>query len=218
MSSSDNDDKLIRKIDDPRLVGYEKRTRSGKIQEFYSGNDARDWERFRSEGSGIMHLKADTLHITPPKVSWYAKLVDGEWWWAEGCAECNGRRRDWMTYIECDDHNVCRTCKTPRSALTGSVWAGKTGWQCKPCAKRDHETAKSEALAAMPDNYDQSDYSYRSEIVCPYCNLKLEDHDDFRSAVEGEMQHECSRCDNTFTVIGTVSIDWTTRRIQEVKS
>lgn len=119
----------ICKINNNRISGYKKRTRSGSTQIFYTGNDNRDFKRYKLEGGGAkpnveMHDKPDTIRLVPPEKHYYAKLIDSEWWWVNGCAECNGRPRDWMTYIECEKHNVCRTCKNPR--IDGvSAWAGK---------------------------------------------------------------------------------------------
>ena len=115
------EDRKVCKIDDERLVGYTNRNRGGNEQVFYTGNDERDFERYRGEGgnkgSGVeIHDKPDTVRLKPPKQHYHAQLIDGEWWWVNGCGECNGRPRDWGTYIECEKHNVCRTCGTPRAS------------------------------------------------------------------------------------------------------
>lgn len=205
----------IRKINDPRIVGYTNRTRAGATQEFYTGNDARDWDRYRAEGGnsahGVeMHLKADTIHIQPPEKHWYAELIDGEWWWVNGCAECVGQPRSWGTYIECDKHNVCRTCGCGRSELTEPPWGGANGWQCKPCAEKEHEAEKATALAAMPEEYDEWDYYHNSEIKCPYCDHTINDDGEYADADNEDI--ECPRCDNTFTVTAEISVDYTTKR------
>jgi len=149
-----SEDKKICRIDDPRLVGYTNRTRSGSEQVFYTGNDWRDFDRYHADGGGIkrnvvMHDKPDTIRLKPPQSHYYAQLIDGEWWWVNGCAECNGRPRDWMTYIECDQHNVCRTCHTPRAELKEAPWGGKNGWQCQSCADAG-KTAQE--FTALDDN------------------------------------------------------------------
>ena len=74
------------KINDIRLNIYVKRTRNGSEQVFYTGDDDRDFDRYRREGgvrnSGVkMHDKADTLRIQPPESHVYAEMKDGEWWW-----------------------------------------------------------------------------------------------------------------------------------------
>ena len=211
-------DQPMQKIGDPRLAAYTNRTRSGRTQEFYTGNDARDWDRYKADGGGSkpnvqMHKKPDTIQIEPPKKSWYAELIDGEWWWVEGCAECNGQPRDsWGSYVECDEHNVCRTCKCTRAELTETPWGGKHGWQCNPCADAEHQAEKLAALDAMPDEYDKWDYRHNDNIVCPYCNYEIDDTSEFHSAIDHEEEHECSRCDNTFALEGDISIHWTTKR------
>lgn len=209
----------ICKIVDPRIANYTKRTRSGTTQEFYTGNDARDWNRYRAEGGGQkanvkMHLKPDTIHIKPPKNSYYAELIDGEWWWVEGCAECNGEPRGWMTYVECDKHNVCRSCGCSRESLTEPPLAGKQGWQCKPCAEEEHEAEKSAALLAMSDEYDEWDYFNTPDIRCPYCDYKFTDTTEMNSAIDREQEEECPRCDNTFSLSADIEINWTTKRIE----
>ena len=212
-------DKKISLINDARLYGYTKRTRNGSEQVFYTGNDSRDFDRYKKDqydedGKFIhnveMHDKADTIKIKPPEKSHYAELIDGEWWWLEGCAECNGRPRDWVTYIECEEHNVCRSCQIHRSKLTDTPWGGKEGWQCKPCADAEHKADKEDALAAMPDEHDEWDYQGLDEITCPYCNYEFSDS--FESADNNEEDHECPRCDNTFTVTAEHSLSFNCKR------
>lgn len=140
-------------INEPLLTPDMKRTRSGATQLFRK--DYKD-RQFTSEENADVVLR-------PPERHLFAELIGGQWCWVNGCAECNGKPRDWMTYIECDKHDVCRTCKTPRSQLTESPWGGKHGWQCKPCAEIEHEAEKVEALAAMPEEHDEIDYRLKVE-------------------------------------------------------
>ena len=208
-------DKKVKLIDDPRLRDYTKRTRNGSKQVFYTGSDSRDFDRYRSEGGHKdqnveMHDKIDTINIEAPERNYYSELIDGEWWWVNGCAECNGEPRDWSTYIECDKHNVCRTCAIHRSKLTDIPWGGKSGWQCKPCADVEHEIDKEEALAVMPDEYDEWNYQGLDEIKCPHCNYEFSDS--FESADDSEEDHECPRCNNTFIVTAEYSLNFTCKR------
>lgn len=212
------EDIKISLINDDRLKCYTQRTRSGSEQIFYTGNDSRDFERYKNEGGGIkpsviMHDKPDTIRLTPPERHYYAELINGEWWWVNGCAECNGLPRDWMTYIECDKHNVCRTCKTPRRDLKEAPWAGKNGWQCKPCADAQHEIDKQTALAAMPEEYDEWDYQDLEEITCPYCAYEFSDS--WESSDADEEIKECPRCDNQFKVTAVHSLTFNCYRIEE---
>lgn len=204
----------ICKIHDARLNNYSKRLRTGSTQVFYTGNDERDFERYKKdEQSGVtplvMYYKPDTISIEPPKISWYAKLFEDGWWWVEGCRECNGHARDWMTYIECNEHNRCRTCGVKSGDLPEGVvrWGGKPGWQCGTCHDIEHERLKQEALNAMPEGHDESDYEGLAEITCPWCNLQWEDS--FESAGYDREEVECPRCDNKFkvTAVTTLSFD-----------
>ena len=208
----DSDSKIC-KINDLRLSGYVNRTRSGMTQVFYMGNDSRDFDRYSREGGnsshGVkMHDKSDTIRVIPPKKSYYSELIDGEWWWLEGCAECNGRPRDWMTYIECDTHNVCVDCKKSRKEIgKETAWAGKHGWQCDTCRKIEHEAEKKKALAAMPEEYRAWEFHGKYEITCPYCAFEFSDS--WESAHADCESKECERCDNTFTftAVHTLTFD-----------
>ena len=91
-------------------------------------------------------------------------------------------------------------------------WGGKHGWQCKPCADAEHEAEKAAALAAMPEEFDEWDYSGMSEIKCPYCDQVI-DETDYLENMNDEQEIECPRCDHTFTLQGTVTVSWTTNRI-----
>jgi len=215
MSHTD-DDKKVLKINDERLAAYEKRTRSGAEQVFYTGDDARDFARYRAERGNeshgvVMHDKPDTIRIQPPEKHFYAQLIDGEWWWLNGCAECNGRPRDWMTYIECDKHNVCRTCKTPRSEIKETPWGGKHGWQCKPCADIDAKNLKQEMLQSVADKeYDEWDYSCCDEVTCPHCSSTYEPDE---SANDGN--EVCDVCGGEYSLEVEHSVSYTTTVVGE---
>lgn len=216
-----NKDKKIKLINDVRLNSYTKRLRSGKNQVFYTGNDHRDFVRYKKDqydenGKFInnvkMHDKKDTITIIPPKNSWYSDLIDGQWWWVEGCSECNGKPRDWMTYVECDKHDVCSHCRCDRKSLTEAPWGRQSGWVCKPCADREHEIEKREALSLMPEpeDYDECDYICNDNIKCPHCNLEFDDDHDYYEADLKDI--ECPRCDNTFTVTAEHSVSFTCQK------
>lgn len=172
--------KKVCKIEDERLKGYVNRLRSGVTQVFYTGNDERDFKRYRAEGGGtkanvVLHDKPDTIRLEPPEKHYFAELIDDEWWWVNGCAECIGNERSWHTYIECDEHNVCRTCKTARSELTEAPWGGQNGWQCKPCDKAESEALKRKRLEAVAaEEYDEWDFHHTDQIVCPHCASSYE--------------------------------------------
>jgi len=212
-------DKAICKIEDDRIEGYTQRQRGGSTQVFYKGSDPRDFERYRKEGGGVMpniemHLKPDTIEIEPPVVSYYAELIDGVWWWVNGCSECNGRpRASWKSYIECDKHNVCRSCGCSRQELTEPPYGGSSGWICKPCAKIEHDREKAIALAAMPDHFTPWDYHGLYDVKCPYCDYKFSDCSDHLEA--DSHKEECPRCDNVFEVTADHSVTFDCSRIEE---
>ena len=208
-----NEDKKVCKIDDERLTVYTNRTRGGSDQVFYTGSDGRDFERYRAEGgvskSNVeMHDKPDTIRLKPPEKHYYAQLIDGEWWWVNGCGECNGRNRDWATYIECDRHNVCRTCKVPRAELKETPWGGKNGWQCKPCGDAEREALKRERLKAVSnkDEYDEWDYYGTDKVICPHCESSYT-HD--CEPPEGE--EECDVCGGVYSVEPEYTVTFTTK-------
>lgn len=203
-------------INDPRLYGYTKRTRNGQTQVFYTGNDERDFERYRAEGSPssstvIMHDKPDTIRIEPPEKHIYAELIDGQWFWVNGCGECNGKPRDWGTYIECDKHHVCASCGCTREQLTEAPWGRKHGWVCKPCAEIEDKKRHEAAMARVADyEYNEWDFYCNNEITCPYCKAEIESDCDLYSSDNDD--HECHYCGNTFELTAVPKVEWTTRR------
>jgi hypothetical protein len=204
-------------INDPRLDGYTQRMRNGSTQTFYHGDDHRDFERYRTEGGPSnsseikMHDKPDTIYIEPPEKHIYAELIDGQWYWVNGCGSCNGKQRDWTTYIECDKHNVCASCGCSRSQLTEAPWGGKNGWVCKPCADIEDAARKAKALERVADyEYNEWDFYSNDEITCPHCKATIEsDGDDYGCDSD---DRECHDCGNTFELTAVHSVTWTTKR------
>jgi hypothetical protein len=213
-------DKKICKIEDERLRGYTKRTRAG-VQIFYTGNDNRDFARHKLEthdkdGNYIygveMHDKPDTIRINPPEVSYYAELIAGEWWWVDGCDQCNGRERGFMG--ECEKHDVCVTCNKSRHEFKEPVWGGVNGWRCRPCQEALSKAEKKQALDAMPEEHHKHDYHDLDEITCPYCAFEFSDS--FESASDSDEEHTCDRCDNTFKVTAIHSLTFDCERVEEL--
>ena len=211
----DDKDKKVRKINDERLTDYTKRTRSGSEQVFYQGNDDRDFARYRAEGGGrehnvIMHDKPDTIRLQPPEKHFYAKLVDGEWWWFNGCGPCNGEPRSYKTYIECEKHDVCRTCGKSRKEA-GTAWGGSNGWQCKTCHDVEHNAAKEDALEAFSlAEHDDSDFMFNDQVVCPHCALSYDPDDMYE-----DTEVTCDRCDGVYNVELDHSTSYSTEIIGE---
>ena len=126
-------------IENDKLTPKMERVRSGSTQLFRrKGLD----NKFTEESN------ADVV-LEPPRPELYAELIEGQWYWVNGCAECNGKPRDWMTYVECEKHNVCRTCGVSRQQLKGAVMGGRNGWQCRPCHITEAEINKKAALQAV---------------------------------------------------------------------
>jgi hypothetical protein len=209
------EDKIICEIDDDRITEYEKRTRSGSEQIFYTGNDERDFERYRAEGGGCkpgitMHDKKDTIRIQPPERHYYALLIDGQWFWVNGCGECNGRPRDWMTYVECEKHNVCRTCGKKRADVA-VAWSGENGWQCGVCHDTQRQAEKKEALDAFAlAGYEDCDFMFNDQVVCPHCALSYNPDDMYE-----DTEVKCERCDGRYTVEIDHSVTYSTEIIDE---
>jgi hypothetical protein len=213
-----NPDTVIGKINDDRIANYTKRSRSGRTQEFYTGTDARDFSRQHADRkAGVvnpkMHLCADTIHIQPPERHIYSELINGEWYWLNGCAECNGNPRDWMTYIECEEHDVCSICQIHRTKLEDIPWGGKHGWKCKPCQQRLDDTAKWEALNKVAEtDYEEDDYLYNSNVICPHCAT-----DQGHESCDGEPSEKstCDTCGGEFSVEVNYAVDYSTQVIGE---
>lgn len=203
-------------INDPRLDVYTQRVRNGTTQTFYHGSDPRDFERYREEGgpschSIKMHDKPDTLHIKPPEKHVFAELIDRQWHWVNGCAECNGKPRSSMTYIECEKHNVCACCGIARSQLTEAPWGREGGWACKTCAEIEGAARKDAALKRVADyEYNECDFYSNDEITCPHCKAIIEtESEDYEC---NDDDRECYECGNTFELTAVHTVTWTTKR------
>lgn len=187
---------LITGLNDPRIHPDKvNRTRSGPRQEF----------RIKNKRS----LDGD-FYIDPPERHFYLEPEGDGWKWVNGCSECNGEPRDWMTYVECEKHNVCQFCGcSPKEA--GTCWGSKKGWICQKCVDIRHEQDKIEALAAMPDEFNDWDYHNVHTITCPYCAYQFSDS--WEHSNDEDESHECPRCDNTFTVTAIHSLTFDCSRI-----
>ena len=199
-------------INNPVLAKYINRTRSGSEQVFYTGNDSRDFKRYQREGQKEMHDKPDTIRINPPKSHYYAELIEGEWWWVNGCAGCNGDDTGWC-YRKCDEHDVCDTCKCSRQELTETPWGTRTGWQCKPCAKKEADIAKQEALQKVAEReYEPYDYLNQDNVICPHCATEFENMMDDG---EPEANQECEVCGGEFSLEVEYNVTFYTKVIGE---
>lgn len=124
----------------------------------------------------------------------YAELIDGEWYWVSGCAECNGKERDWMTYIECEKHDRCSSCGTNRKDLDDNgVWGSKKGWMCNPCYEAEELEIRREAFAKLDG--EEPDCTYSDEIICPHCGSKISNDDIYES-----QNMECHVCEGEISL------------------
>ncbi len=190
-------------IDDDRLTPELCRTRSGPHQEFrIKGNRTFD---------------ADFI-LEPPERHFYAELIEGKWYWMNGCAECNGNKAQYA-YIKCKKHDVCQGCGIDRASLTETPWGSSRGFICVPCANKRHEEEKARALLKMENKeYNKYDYCGTRSIICPYCDLAYgQDEDEVHSFHDEDTTIICDRCDNTYTVEMEFSISYTTSKVRQKK-
>lgn len=119
-------------IQDERLTPDLKRTRSGRTQEFR----APDKKSFDAD-----------FTIEPPEKHIYAELIDNEWYWVNGCPECNGLEPTWRnTHIKCLEHDRCVSCRIKREELKEIPWGHQNGFKCKPCADKEKAIKLKSAL------------------------------------------------------------------------
>jgi hypothetical protein len=189
-------DKIL--INDKRLTSTMEILRNGSVQLFREKNN-KDRTFINSENCDVS--------LEHKNREMYAKLIDGEWYWVSGCAECNGKPRDWMSYIECEEHNVCRSCGIKRKDVKeDSVWGGKHGWICNSCHKIEESGIRREAFAALDG--EEPDCSYCNEIICPHCGSEINNDDIYES-----QDLECHICQGELSL----EVDWTASYSTTVK-
>lgn len=186
----------MEKINDIRLTPTMERVRSGDIQMFREKN--KDDRSFIRKDNCDVLLKHDNRAM-------YAKLIDNEWYWVNGCEECNGRVRNSIkSYMECDKHNVCEGCKASRSEIKETPWGTSKGWTCKPCYESQIEKKK--------EDFKQSDTDteYTSEPICPNCGSVQSDAWEWGDEECGEV--ECGTCDVEMNYTKHISISYSTKQ------
>lgn len=185
-------------INDERLTPTMERTRSGSTQMFREKNP--------DDRSFISNENADVILTHPTDVAMYAELIDGQWYWVTGCAECKGEERDWMTYVECDKHNRCASCGTNSKDLPEGVvrWGRKSGWVCGVCKDIEDEERRREAFAKLDG--DEPDCFYTDEPICPHCGSE-QGSDDLHESQD----LECWVCGGNMEVEVEYSRSFTTR-------
>lgn len=186
--------KIIEPINDDRLTPTMKRLRSGVTQQFREPKEG-DLSFISSENCDVS--------LEHEKKSAYAELIDGKWYWVEGCAECRGEPRDnWKSYIECEEHDVCVGCGTKRVDIKeDSVWGGQYGWTCHTCHDIQRDEARREAFEKFNDaDYSDYDFDYNDEILCPHCGTEINSDD-----VHENEELQCHVCDGKLDV----EVHWT---------
>ncbi len=184
-------------INDDRLTPTMKRTRSGSKQYFRESNID---NKFTDDDNAAAVLEH------PTDVAMYAELIDGEWYWVTGCAECKGEERDWMSYVECDKHNRCSVCSINTKDLAEGVvrWGGKRGWTCGTCKEARDLERKREAFEKLDG--EEPDCVYTDEPICPHCGTQLSSDELYES-----QDMECYVCEGEMEVEVGYTRDFTTK-------
>ena len=187
-------------------------------------NDSRitaDMERVRSSVKQLFRRKgldnkfttednADVILI-PERRELFAELIDGQWYWVNGCAKCNGKLRDWMSYIECEEHDVCRTCGISRKKLKDIPYAGRYGWQCQPCSLSASEDKRQVALESVAvKKYDEQDYLRQDKVICPHCGNSYEP-----DSGTGDGKEVCELCGGEYELEVEYSATYSTTVVGE---
>jgi hypothetical protein len=149
------------------------------------------------------------------KQEYYANLIEGEWYWINGCYECCGEKRDWMCYSVCNEHDVCRTCGRHNSnPEVKTRWGGKEGWQCNICHDTEKEKEQAKWKAKIEDDYCEWDFEGKDSVTCPWCTYEWDYYDSYSNHCDSDDEEVvCEMCDNKFSVTGVQSITFNTERI-----
>lgn len=184
-------------IHDSRLSSDLKRVRAGSIQQF-----------FKPENRTF----TPDFELTPPENHLYALLMDGFWYWVNGCDICNNAPEPFGSYIRCEEHNICCICGTKRVDIKGSVCGDVRGFMCGSCYNVEKAIAKKKALASIKegDEYNERDYFGLNEIICPYCGSVESDGIDYEES--NRLKMACETCENTYYVTAEHSVTYSTER------
>lgn len=166
-------------INDKRLTATMQRIRCGQTQLFREKNN-KDRTFISSENCDVS--------LEHENKAMYAELIDEQWYWVNGCAECNGKERGWASYIECEEHDRCRSCHIKRKdTKEKSIWGGSKGWTCNSCHEAEELERRNAAFAALDGK--EPDSSYTDEIICAHCGSKIGNEDIYKS-----QDIECQVC------------------------
>lgn len=169
-------------IDNSKLTPTMKIVRCGKTQLFREHNP--------NDRSFISEENCDLI-LRHQNKAMYAKLIDNQWYWVNGCGPCNGEERSWKTYIECEKHDVCRECSISRKEIKEAVHGGSNGWLCPNCMQLKKDERRREAFEKFnSDNLSQSDFNSTDEILCPHCGSPTGDE-----GIHESQDIECHVCE-----------------------
>ena len=182
-------------INDDRLTPTMERIRNGKTQLFRERNPS-DRTFINKENSDV------TLEHKNKEM--FSELIDGEWYWVSGCAECNGNERGHNSYIECEKHDVCSCCGISRKELNDSVWGGHKGWTCKPCMEAKELEIRRKAFEKLDG--EEPDCYYTDEIICPHCGSEI-----CKDEIRESQETECGVCGGEVEVEVEYILNYTTK-------
>lgn len=164
-------------------------------------------KRIRAGDTNIWNEgKDDEVSLRPPITGLYAERFEDGWYWVCGCNKCleNGQS---FSYITCHEHNRCISCGTHREDITEIPWGTADGFQCKPCARQEHNEQKAKALShARVNGHSESDCAYQESVICPEC---ASEHDDPGFYEPGNNTMTCGVCDTEFDVDVEVELRYT---------
>lgn len=185
-------------INDERLTPTMERVRSGSMQLFRERN---------ANDRTFISINNCNVAIQHEIKSMYAELIDEKWYWVNGCAECNGKERDWMTYIECEEHDRCRMCSIKKKNLKNkTVWGGKKGWICNDCHDAELLERRKAAFEKFNnDNLHESDFYNTNKILCPHCGSQISNDD-----VHESQELQCGVCDGEIYVEVEYTVSYST--------
>lgn len=175
-----------------------------------------EWDRYSRQGNtsvwnDVWHKNGlPEIKKVPPERGMSAKNIEGKWYWVSDCAECNGQDPSYV-YIKCEAHDVCVTCQIPRTEISGGAWGHKRGFRCKPCQSTlDAEERASKLKSVSDSEYDEYDYLFQDEIICPHCGDKTEPEGEQNSDSE-----ECEVCGGDYSIETNVEVTYSTRVVGE---
>ena len=173
----------------PEIPGeWTQRTRSGHTNIW---NDP-----FYKKNHGLPEVR-----MSPPRKGLYAERIDGAWYWVCGCEMCLQSGKSW-SYVVCEEHDRCVTCRCTRDQLTEAPWGAKGGgWRCKPCDDTMKAEARAKALAAAAaSGHSEDDCCYVAEVICPYCATRQR----MENRQESEQDIECNTCGDLYDL----EVEW----------